>query len=367
MPTCSTGRSELDATPASASQTSRILIVRHGTGRGPAVRLRSLRPAYCQDMFDDINRRWPALAARIDFWQTGEPLPDLNGVAAVLFLLQDPLAELYPRCFADSMRLAERAKAEGIRLVNDPESLSNTIKTNQARIWRESGLLTPACQGFNSIDELYSIAEAIDAPVILKSDFQHSQTKTLIVEDIHSLKQIPESNIAMPGSLSPLVDTRSGYRALDPDSPYATHYHKKRAMVFGTHVRHNHVFFSTSPVVGCVSSSFGHYRSLNPIRHLIDGRRCRDHIRYDLDYHNSACQDADLLSTAARALGVEFCAIDYSEHADGRIELWEANPHFSLHMWPIEVLARQRKLADRTPRIHETAAAFFRDLLGIAS
>jgi len=66
-------------------------------------------------------------------------------------------------------------------------------------------------------------------------------------------------------------------------------------------------------------------------------------------------------------LGIEFCAIDYSVHADGRIELWEANPHFSLHRWPIAILSRQRKLAQRMHRVHAVAAEFFRDLLEVAA
>lgn len=346
---------------------SRILVVRHGIGRGPAVRCRGIRPAHCQPMFDDIARRWPELGQRFDFWNTGSPPPDVRDVVAVVFLLQDPLRELYPQCFEESVDLAERCRAIGARVVNAPESLSNTVKTTQARLWRDAGLPTPPCISFTSVDGLYSAAAEMDSPMIIKADTLHAQKRTLVFQDLQSLKQASINQIPLPGSLSPVMDTRAGYIEQNPDSPYATHFHKKRAMVFGDHVRHNHVFFADQPIVGCVSSTFGHFRSMNPIRRMAANANCTRHIESDIEFHNSICEEADTLSMAARALGVEFCAIDYSSYADGRIVLWEANPFFSLHRWPIAVLSRRRKLAERTPRIHESAAGFFRELVGLES
>jgi hypothetical protein len=318
-------------------------------------------------MFDDISARWPELGQRLSYWETGELQPDLTGVAAVLFLLQDPLRELYPECFRDAVTLADRARQRGARIINAPESLSNTIKSTQSRLWRQAGLPTPACIPFNSIEELHAVAATIAGPMILKSDTQHAQARMLLVNDLQQLRSIPRDRIALPGSLSPLIDTRCGFKELDPRSPYATHYHKKRAMVFGDRVRANHVFFATQPIVGSVSSTFGHYRSLNPIRRTIGNARCRRHIECDLAYHDEPCRDTETLVTAARVLGVEFCAIDYSTFAEGGIVLWEVNPYFALHQWPVGVLSRARKLRQRTPHIHETAAMFFHDLLGDAT
>jgi hypothetical protein len=314
-------------------------------------------------MFDDISARWPEIGSRLSFWETGTPQPDLNDVAAVLFVLQDPLREFHPDCFQDSVTLADRARELGARIINGPESLSNTIKTTQSRLWRDAGIPTPPCIAFSSIEDLYAAAKELASPMIIKSDLQHSQRGTLVVPDLDTLRRKPAEDIPLPGSLSPIVDTRADYAQLDPRSPYATHYHKKRAMVFGSHVRNNHVFFSDQPIVGCMSSTFRHFRSLNPISRVIGNARCRSHVDTDIDFHYSENDDAELLVKAAKVLGVEFCAIDYSTHADGRIMLWEANPFFSLHRWPIAVLTRRRKLDERLPHIHETAAAFFRDLL----
>lgn len=365
MPACSLSESDAVDRSDQRPPEARLLVVRHGPDRGPQIRMRKLRPPYCQPLFDDINRRWPELAKRLEFWETGRPQPPLDGISAVLFLLQDPLAERFPDCFADAVPLADAARSRGITIVNGPESLSNTIKSRQAEIWRQHGFSTPPCLAFTTLDELHALAERMEGAMILKADREHAQAHMTVVEDRASLTRLPADLIPLPGSLSPLVDTRAGYQTLDPDSPYATHYHKKRAMVFGRHVCHNHVFFAESPIVGCVSSSFGHFRSWNPWRRWVGNVRCRRHIECDLEYHFSSCPHATELATAARALGLEFCAIDYAVHADGSIVLWEANPHFSLHRWPVAVLSGPRKLAERIPRMHQAAARFFGDLVGV--
>jgi len=365
MPACSSPEIDSVGMADDDSAATRLLIVRHGAGRGPRQRFRTLRPAYCQQMLDDIAGRWPLLGRRFRQWETGQPLPSLDDVAAVLFLLQDPLAERFPDCFAEAAELASAARDKGIRVINGPECLSNTIKSRQAKLWRRAGFSTPPCFSFGSCTELECLAASIDGPMILKADWEHAQRQMLLVADRSELKRLPAHRIPLPGSLSPLVDVRASYRAVDPDSLFAKYYHKKRAMVFGRHVQSNHVFFSQSPIVGCVSSTFGHYRSVNPIRRLVGRVRCAEHVKADLQYHFSVCEHAEELASAARALGLEFCAIDYSVHADGQLELWEANPHFSLHLWPVEVLAAQRRLAERTPQIHATAAKFFSELVGV--
>ncbi|MFK8112130.1 MAG: hypothetical protein AB8B91_07995 [Rubripirellula sp.] len=318
-------------------------------------------------MFDDIAQRWPEIGERFDYWETGKPLPPLNDTAAILFQLQDPLLETFPDCYQDALELVEAAEESGTRIINSPVALSNTIKTKQSQIWCQANLPTPRCIPFQSIEQLHQAAFQIDGPMIIKADNLHAQKRTLVPNGFAALQQIPVDQIPIPGSLSPLIDTRSGYAKLDPQSPYATHFHKKRAMVFGDHVQNNHVFFSDRPVVGCMSSTFEHFRRINPIKRYTGNLRCKSHVQCDIDFHYSEPDDARLLSEAARLLGVEFCAIDYSTHADGSIVLWEANPYFSLHRWPITVLGRQRRLQARTPRIHAVAATFLRELLSLAS
>ena len=342
---------------------SRLLVVRHGPGRGPRIRLRAVRPARCQPMFDDIARRFPNLGRCFDYWYTGTPLPDIADVQAVIFLLQDPLRECYPDCFDDASRLASIARAAGTRIINAPEALSNTIKSTQSRLWRDAGIPTPPCTGFTTVSELLEMADKIEFPILIKADTMHAQNRMLICQNADELIRMDPAEIPTPGAVSPFIDTRRGYQDIDPQSPYATHYHKKRAMVFGDHVCNNHVFFADQPIVGCVSSTFGHFCSWNPIQRTVLNNRYKTHIECDLAYSRSEPEKPDVLARAAAVLGVELSAIDYSTMANGEIVLWEANPFYSLHRWPYAVLGRKRSLNHRMPHIHDTAAIFFRELV----
>lgn len=342
---------------------ARLLIVRHGWDRGPAIRLRRFRPARLQPMFDDISRRHEELGGRFSYWRTGEPLPDLADVAAVVFILQDPLRELYPQCYEDASRLAEKAKQAGAKLVNPPDALSNSIKSIQAKMWTDAGIPTPRAIRFSNRQELTDAVHQIGGPVLIKSDNLHTQACMFVCRNLDELAKVPDSRLPGCGAVSPLVDTREGWSDVDPASPFATHYHKKRVMVFGDHVCNNHIFFGDHPIVGCGRSTFGHYRSWNPIYRMARNAKYKSHFDEDFGYWDSAPEEPELMSAAARALGLEICAIDYSKCADGKTVLWEANPFFSLHQWPIDVLGRKRRLPIRMPRVHDCAAMFFRDLL----
>ena len=343
---------------------SRILVVRHGAGRDGRVRLPWLRPRAYQQILDRFAVRFPGLRAAIDTWDTGTPPPPaLEPYAAVLFLLGDPLKELFPRCYAEASALAAEASRLGIRLVNPPDALSNTIKSRQAALLLAAGIPTPKHYPFTCREELAAAARQVRYPAILRADLLHAQeSMTKCYSESEVLALAPE-RVPFPGALAELVDTREGFRHTRPGTPWATHFHKKRAYVFGNHVVNNHMFFGLDPIVGGCSSTFGHYRSLNPIRRTIANARCREHIALDYAYFREGEEHAALLRKAARALELEFVAIDYASTAEGGVVVWEANPHFCFRPWPFQVLARKRKVAERYLRFEDAMRQFFLDLL----
>ena len=347
----------------SASLTGTLLLVRHGAGRGPHIRLRKFRPKYFDPLLQDFAKRQPELRSHIDVWETGTALPDLSGVRAVLYLLQDPTRECFPECYEDGMRLAEAARARGIRLVNPPEVLSNSVKSTQARLWQAAGMPVPRQFAFTSRDEFEYALDSTKFPAILRSDVLHAQVGMVFCESKSEALEAAKKKLPLPGTLSEFVDTREGFRKSLPGTIWANFYHKKRAYVFGNHVRSNHIFFGTHPIVGSLSCSFDHYRSLNPIRRWKATKACREHIAIDLEYFYQKSENEDELIAAANALGMEFAAIDYSSQADGSVVLWEANPHFCMHAWPFQVLARPRKLTTRMLAFHDSMAEYFKDLL----
>jgi hypothetical protein len=287
-------------------------------------------------------------------------------VGAVVFWLADPLRELYPGCYAEATRLATEARARGIRIVHPPDALSNTIKSAQQRLWSRAGIPTPPHYGFRDRDELEALLPRVEFPVMVRPDLLHAQTGLFFCTTAARVRALPEGALHYPGTLTPFVDTRAGFRATRPDSIWARYFHKKRAFVFGDLVRTNHLFFSREPVVGLASSTFYEWhraRWRNPARHLLGWWENRACMRADFEYWRQESEAPELLRRAAHSLGLECVAIDYSNLSDGSLILWEANPYFHLHSWRTAVLSRQRRMKERIVSFYDTLQTFFLSLV----
>ncbi len=336
-----------------------LMIVRHGGGRG---RL----PGYLQEALDHLAVSAPALHRRLRFHDTSHPLPDLTDVRAVVFWLADPLRERYPDCFAHAAALADAARDRGIRLVNAPESLSNSIKSVQATRWQAADVPTPDLHRFADRDELAHLFTRGDYPLLLRCDVLHSQQGMRVVADRTAADRLLASTLVYPGALGPLVDTREGYRTSAPDSVWARYFHKKRAFVFGDVVTTNHLYFSSSPIVGLSGCTFSWYtgrirRRLGSLARIFPADRAC--LAADQAFSAGEPEHPDVMRRAARALDLEFVAIDYSTFADGRVVLWEANPYFFLHRPGRGVLPRERDLEQRTRHVYDRIGMFFQSLI----
>ena len=335
-----------------------ILLVRHGPGRGRI-------PDYLSQVIDAIESADPELARAIRHYRTGEPEPSLDDIRGVVFWLADPLREWYPECYADGVRIANAARSRGIRIVNGPEALSNSIKSVQEQRWNAAGIPTPRQTRFESRLELEALLGQARFPVLLRGDETHSQEGMRLLQSAECLQQIPDTELRLPGSLAEFVDTREGWRRTAPGTPWARLFHKKRIYVMGEVVRTVHVFFSEDPIVSMSVSTFRcQQRPLQqPLRYM---RLLGLHgacLRADYDYWAQETEHADLMIRAARALDLEFVAIDYSDRAEDGPILWEANPYFNLPRWDRNVLARQRRLEERHPGLHAAFVSFLRGML----
>jgi len=229
--------------------------------------------------------------------------------------------------------------------------------------WVAAGVSTPNAHRFTEPAELYDLAENMEFPLLLKNELQHAQSGMKLIKSLQVLHETPKGDLPFPGSVSSFIDVREEYRQSDPDSPLAGHFHKKRALIFGNTVATNHIFFSTNPIVGFKTSTFSRGRSFNPLRRWSGLRNHHDHLQLDYDYWNQRTDHQSELLEAAQVLDLEFAAIDYSTRADGTCILWEANPHFALHLWPLGIYSRQRRLSERLRRQHKLLAGFLQELL----
>jgi hypothetical protein len=227
---------------------------------------------------------------------------------------------------------------------------------------------TPPCVEYGDRPSLEKAVAETGFPMLLKSDRAHAQDRMRHCASHDALRSLDDDALPYPGVATPFVDTRPGWAAARPGTPYARSFHKKRAIVFGDEVQARNVFFSASPIVGLESSGLWPYRPRDgrPSRAPLFGlpRAVRDEVAHDLAYfHEGAGEAADLLRRAARALGFGFAAIDYAVHADGRVVLWEANPYHFVPGPKSYVLPRERRFEERYDAFCRALAAYFTRLV----
>lgn len=351
-----------------------ILLVRHGQGRGRI-------PGFWDAALDHLAENRPDLFDRIRLHRTGDrPLP-ARAFAAVVFWLADPLEERYPACFEEATELASLAP----RVVNPPRALSNTVKSRQARIWRDAGLTTPASVSFRDPEELRRKSRGLDYPVLVRPDRLHADARLRICRSREQVLAIPGGDLVCPGAVTSFVDVRRGYRSELPGTLWARCYHKKRAFVFGDEVVPGHLYFSDDPVVRASTSTLAFHAGVrDTVRDLLRdvprwdrrlglseklGRllpltgRARRSVRRELGFTRSAPERPGLMRRAVRALGLGFVALDYSVLSDGAVVLWEANPYPWLTPWRRGILPTRRKLRQRSDRVFSALGRFFEDLV----
>ena len=335
----------------------RLLIVQHGRGRG---RVHGFR----QHLLDHIAREAPALSRRIVMHETGSPMPDLGGVRAVMFWLADPLRELYPDCHAEAMALAAEMRRRGGRVVNDPAALSNTIKSEQARIWQAAGVPCAAAEPFADAPGLAAAVARVGLPAIVRTDWHHAQEATFLCRTPDDVARLPTDGRLYPGVALALVDTRAGYQRERPGTIWAHFWHKKRIHIFGEIAVPNHVLFAPSAVVGLHQSPYWRYRGrkgkvLEPLAWL--RRWDREAVIVDRAYVDAAPEQPGLFIRATRALGLDVAAVDYSTLADGSVILWEANAYFKVGAKG--PAARLRRLGLRAQRLCDGMVRYIGELL----
>jgi hypothetical protein len=320
-------------------------------------------------VFEGLARRSPELAARVRVHETGARPPSLDGVAALVFWLSDPLRERFPACYAEAETIVTEARRRGIRIVNPPEALSNTVKSRQARRWRESGIETPAWVRFEKLEELHPLARELGFPLVIRSDEEHSRRGMRLLLGARDVVALREADLWLPAAAAPFYDLRNSWRARDPESPYAQLHHKQRVYVLGTRVRTEYVYFSSSPFVSSKSSSFRRLDRLPRWARRLALLRARERraIEEDVAFWRHGSAHEALMRRAVEALGLSFAAVDFGVRGDGSVILWEANPYPSLPALSRTRLVELRGGAERIAGTHRALGDFLLGLLGPAS
>jgi hypothetical protein len=314
-------------------QVARVLVATHGENRGRS-------SAFVATLLDLITEWRPNLAQQVAVWRTGSPLPSLDNINAVVFLLADPIDE-HPSCQTEAQRLAKCAKKMGLRVLNPPGALNNTVKSRQAMLWAEAGIPSAKAYKANNEAAVTSLLESVQYPIILRPDRLHVQAgMTFCLNAVEAQRAV--RRLRYPAAVLEFVDTRESWRRAEPGSVFAQYFHKKRSMVFGSRVLNNHIFFSASPVVGAKTSTF----RAKAQDHAAEPRE-DELIAADIAYSNAPAEAPEVMLAALRALRLDVAAIDYSSLPDGSVILWEANPYFHLPPWSKGLLSGERQLRIR--------------------
>jgi hypothetical protein len=184
-----------------------------------------------------------------------------------------------------------------------------------------------------------------------------------ICRSAQEIRALPADQVATPGSVVGLVNTRAGYRDTCPGTIWARFFHKKRVMVLGDVIHPRHTIFSTIPIVGIKTSTFGRFGEKPPPPLLPGDAVTHACVAADNAYWTGEPEQPDLMRAACRALGFATAAIDYATFADGRVVLWEANPYFFLFSAENYPLPKERRFEDRYRAFHADFQRFLQNLL----
>jgi hypothetical protein len=315
---------------------------------------------YANGWLQRAKRQAPALYRRLLVHETGTAEPSLDGVGAVVFLLADPLRERYPDCYREAAGIAERARQRGVRIVNPPDALSNTIKTVQASRWQAAGVPCAACVPYSTRAEFEAAVAKVPFPAIVRPDLLHAQQFTFHCAAREEALALTDGQLSFPGLVVQFIDTRAGWDKAAPGSVWERYYHRCRAYVFGDRVYAQAIYFSENPIVASETSTFQEYKGWGMLKAPL--LRFRPMVRRtvveDIRYAGGAADQPELLVRAVTSLGLDFAAVDYARLANGSLALWEANPHPSMPVWHHASLPLARRQRRRWAAIHDAALEF---------
>jgi hypothetical protein len=281
-----------------------------------------------------------------------------------MFLLADPLRERYPACYEEAARIAERAHARSLRIVNHPDALSNTIKTVQAARWQAAGIPCAACVPYADRAGFEAAIAQVPFPAIVRPDLLHAQQFTFRCETRAEAAALNEEQLRYPGVVVQFIDTRAGWAQAAPGSIWDRQFHRCRAYVFGDRVYPQAIYFSEEAIVAAETSTFQAYKGWGMLRSPFFRLRpmVRRGVSEDIRFADGPPDHPEVMIGAVRALGLDFAALDYARTGEGGVVFWEANPHPSLPVWRHMALPVARRLRRRWLAVYRGAVRFLDSL-----
>lgn len=259
-----------------------------------------LEPFEYEVVWDHLHKHHPDL--RLTWQSLNDPIPDLSGVDLVASWLQDP-CDINPSIFGRACALEAMCDEAGVPIINRPSMLPRSRKSVTAQLLRESGLdlRVPGMQLLRpgvlcTLSLPYFVRQdASHAGVLFRADTPEDASTSVFLERIAKMQE--------PVAIEYIETAREGV------------YWKYRYVVAGDVGVPLHLQLSTNWITRGEDRLFTD-EAVESERHYVG--------------QPDSCMP--VLNAAARVLGFEFCAFDYTHDCDGRLTVWEVNPlpHFRL-------------------------------------
>jgi glutathione synthase/RimK-type ligase-like ATP-grasp enzyme len=244
---------------------------------------------------------------------------EIKEYSAIAFYYHDPLKDLYPDIYRYAKKIESLCIKHNIRMINKPDALSNSKKSTQLIILSENGINVAKAYPFNNKDELSRISSE-DYPIFIRSNAGHDTENETVQGPFKSFEDLCARYIENKIEKKHLSG-KTAIQWIDTRFPDG-HYRLYRAFVCGTEVITGNMYISPEWYI---------HRKNN----ITIGEKILAEQKKFLSKEYSPSEKNTFIKVNT-ILNLDFSAIDYTYTKDGRIVVWEANPHPALPAWTEE-------------------------------
>lgn len=231
----------------------------------------------------------------------------------IAFYYHDPLASLYPKQYAYAKKLASFCLQHGIRLLNQPEALSQSVKSVQLKRLHQAGFRVAQSFPIPNAGSFKQIPPQA-YPLFIRFDAGHDSQGGHVQGPFYSLEALEQefdARLFQPGKHTKDILALQWIDTVSPDGLY------RKYRVYATPMSVLKAFIAIAP------DWYVHW----------DNTTQDDIMRQeDEQFIESPLSDIEfqLFTSVVKTLNLDFCGIDYAYLPSGDIVIWEVNPHPSL-------------------------------------
>jgi hypothetical protein len=272
-----------------AKADERVLIVRH----------RTITTRYYAHFLRWIAREFPDLRRRIELTTLPCRIRDWSPYGAMTTWLSEVTLARREGIRRQVLEVERRCQEHNIAVINPVAGVLNATKADCARILRSIGIRTPQTELIEDVDRFKKDLAGLKPPILVRSNLGHGgKLPMYLIESADDVHRFPIEKLRNPIAAE-FIDTRS---------PQDGFYRKYRYHMSGS------IGVSSTKPISRHWEVRGRHRVITEAN-VAEERR----------YTSAPDPNHELFQEAAKALGLQMLAFDYSYDRDGRVVVWEVN------------------------------------------